>query len=98
MEQNLQEYLGACRDAEAIIYTPVGFLGYYVAGALGVPWVGAAFYLLFSRTKYFPSSIVFIGKLRPRRAFSGPYNYLTYLFSEQVFWQPFGMPVSRAIE
>ena len=41
-EQNLQEYLRACRDAGAIIYTLVGFLGYYVAGALGVLRVGVA--------------------------------------------------------
>lgn len=74
MEQNLQEYLGTYRDAEAIIYTPVGFLGYYVAGALGVPRVGAALYPLFSRTKYFPSSLVPISKLRPRGAFGSTYN------------------------
>src|SRR5215210_1868163 len=58
MEQNLQEYLAACRDAEVIVYSPVGFLGYYVAEALRVPRVGAALYPLFSRTRYFPSSIV----------------------------------------
>ena len=98
IEQNLQEYLAACRDAEAVVYTPVGFLGYYVAGALGVPRLGGALYPLFSRTRYFPSSIVPFGKLRPRKAFSGPYNYLTYLFSEQLFWQSFRAPASRAIK
>ena len=98
MEQNLQEYLVACRDAEAIVYTPVGFLGYYVAGALGVPRVGAALYPLFSRTRYFSSSVVPVGKLRPRHAFGGSYNYLTYLFSEQLFWQSFRAPASRAIK
>jgi len=98
MERNLQEYLAACRDAEAIIYTPVGFLGYYIAGALRVPRVGAALYPLFSRTRYFPSSIVPIGRLRPRNAFSGPYNYLTYLFAEQLFWQSFRTLASRAIK
>jgi sterol 3beta-glucosyltransferase len=98
MEQNLEEYLAACRDAEVIVYSPVGFLGYYIADALGVPRVGAALYPLFSRTRHFPSSIVPIGKLRPRRALGGPYNYLTYLFSEQLFWQSFRTPASRAIE
>jgi sterol 3beta-glucosyltransferase len=98
MEQNLQEYLGACRDAEAIVYTPVGFLGYYVARALGVPRVGAVLYPLFSRTRFFPSSVVPVGKLRPGKVLGGPYNYLTYLFSEQLFWQAFRTPASRAIE
>jgi len=98
MEQNLQEYLTACRDAEAIVYSPVGFLGYYVAEALRVPRVGAALYPLFSRTRYFPSSIVPIGKLRPRKTFSGLYNYLTYLFSEQLFWQSFRTPATTAIK
>jgi len=98
MEQNLQEYLAACRDAEVIVYSPVGFLGYYVAEALGVPRVGAALYPLFSRTRYFPSSIVPPGKLRPRRSLGGLYNYLTYLFSEQLFWQSFRTPARKAIE
>jgi sterol 3beta-glucosyltransferase len=60
--------------------------------------VGAALYPLFSRTRHFPSSIVPIGKLRPRKTFSGPYNYLTYLFSEQLFWQSFRTPATRAIK
>jgi len=98
MERNLQEYLAACRDAEVIVYSPVGFLGYYIAEALGVPRVGAALYPLFSRTRHFPSSIVPLGKLRPRRTLGGLYNYLTYLFSEQLFWQSFRTPASRAIE
>jgi sterol 3beta-glucosyltransferase len=98
MEWNLQEYLAACQGAEAVVYTPVGFLGYYVAGALRVPRLGGALYPLFSRTRYFPSSIVPLGKLRPRKAFSDSYNYLTYLFSEQLFWQSFRAPASSAIK
>jgi sterol 3beta-glucosyltransferase len=98
MEQNLQEYLAACRDAEVIVYSPVGFLGYFVAEALGVPRVGAALYPLFSRTRHFPSSIVPIGKRRPRGAFGAIYNYLTYIFSEQLFWQSFRTPAGRALK
>jgi len=98
MEQNLEEYLAACRDAEVIIYSPVGFLGYYIAEALRVPRVGAALYPLFSRTRHFPSSIVPIGKLRPSGTLGGLYNYLTYPFSEQLFWQSFRTPASRALE
>jgi sterol 3beta-glucosyltransferase len=98
MEQNLQEYLAACRDAEVIVYSPVGFLGYFVAEALRVPRVGAALYPLLSRTRHFPSSIVPIGKRRPRGAFGGIYNYLTYIFSEQLFWQSFRTSASRAVK
>ena len=97
MEQNLEEYLGACRDAEAVIYTPVGFLGYYVALALGVPQVGAALHPLFSRTGYFPSSVVVLGNVHPRKARARLYNYLTHIFSEQLFWQYFRAPVNKAV-
>jgi sterol 3beta-glucosyltransferase len=98
IEQNLQEYLAACRDAEVIVYSPVGFLGYVVAEALRIPRVGAALYPLLSRTRHFPSSIVPIGKRRPRGAFGGIYNYLTYIFSEQLFWQSFRTSASRAVK
>jgi sterol 3beta-glucosyltransferase len=97
MEQNLEEYLGACRDAEAVIYTPVGFLGYYVALALGVPQVGAALHPLFSRTGHFPSSMIVLGKVHPRKVHDRPYNYLTHIFSEQLFWQCFRAPVNKAV-
>ena len=97
MEQNLEEYLGACRDAKAVIYTPVGFLGYYVALALGVPQVGATLHPLFSRTGHFPSSMVALGKVDPRKAHDRFYNYLTHIFSEQLFWQYFRAPVSKAV-
>jgi sterol 3beta-glucosyltransferase len=98
MEQNVEEYLAACRDSEVIIYSPVGFLGYYIAEALGIPRVGAALYPLFSRTRYFPSSVAPVGKLRPRGILDGLYNYLTYPFFEQLFWQSFRTPSSRALE
>jgi sterol 3beta-glucosyltransferase len=98
MAQNLEEYLAACRDAEVIVYSPVGFLGYYVAGALRAPRVGAALYPLFSRTRHFPSSVMPLGKPRPRGTLGGLYNYLTYLSSEQLFWQSFRTPASKAIE
>jgi sterol 3beta-glucosyltransferase len=97
MEQNLEEYLGACRDAEAVIYTPVGFLGYYVALTLGVPQVGAALHPLFSRTGHFPSSVVALGKVYPKKVHDRLYNYLTHIFSEQLFWQYFRAPVNKAI-
>jgi sterol 3beta-glucosyltransferase len=97
MEQNLEEYLGACRDAEAVVYTPMGFLGYYVALALGVPQVGAALHPLFSRTGHFPSSMVVLGTVHPREVHDRLGNYLTHIFSEQLFWQCFRAPVSRAV-
>ena len=89
LERNLAEYGKACQDADAVVYSPVGFFGQYIAEEMGLPAVGAAVQPLFSRTRCFPSSL--LG--RPPGGFltGGPlggfYNYLTYLAAEQLFWQ-----------
>jgi sterol 3beta-glucosyltransferase len=91
-EQNLAEVRDACRDTDAVIYSPLGFIGQHVAEEMGILAVGAAVQPLFSRTCHFPSSLLggapggLLGKLL-RGPLSGSYNRLTYLVAEQIFWQ-----------
>ena len=89
LERNLAEYREACRDAEAVVYSPVGFHGNYVAEEMGIPAVGGAVQPLFIRTRRFPSSLLGRppGGLPTRGPLGGLYNYLTYLAADQVFWQ-----------
>ena len=56
--EDLRAYTAACRGAEAIIYTPVGFLGYRIATELGVPNVGATYGPLLNSTRAYPCSFV----------------------------------------
>ncbi len=98
LEQNLAEYREACRYADAVIYSPVGFLGHHVAEKMGVPAIGAAVQPLFSRTRRFPSSL--LGK--PLDGFleggllGDLYNRLTYPAAEQLFWQTMRPVVTEA--
>lgn len=89
LERNLAEYQEACQGAEAVIYSPVGFHGNYIAEEMGIPAVGGAVQPLFDRTRRFPSSLLGRppGKLPVEGTLGGFYNHLTYLAAEQVFWQ-----------
>src|SRR5919107_5063839 len=42
LERNLAEYWEACRYADAVVYSPVGFLGHHVAEKICIPAIGAA--------------------------------------------------------
>lgn len=89
LERNLAEYGKACRDADAVVYSPVGFLGHEVAEKMGIPVVGAAVQPLFSRTRRFPSSLLGKppGRLLEGGRLGGLYNHMIYLAAEQLFWQ-----------
>ncbi len=100
MQENTQQFLEACRDAEAIVYTSIGFLGYGIARDLGLPRIGAMYGPLINSSRYFPSSFVPVpsGRLDgspnlPRRL----YNGLTYTASQQLLWQVLRAPANRAI-
>jgi UDP:flavonoid glycosyltransferase YjiC (YdhE family) len=88
LERNLEEYAQACRGADAVIFSPLGFQGLVISDKTGVPAVGAAVQPLLDPTRVFPSSL--LG--RPPTGLtggplSGPYNRLTYALAGQVFWQ-----------
>ncbi|UCC11951.1 MAG: glycosyltransferase family 1 protein [candidate division WOR-3 bacterium] len=71
----------ACHDAECIIYSIFGSAGYHIAEALGIPSICAPLQPI-TRTSAFP----FMGGFRTGNIKS--LNYMTYLLSEQLFWQP----------
>ncbi len=98
LERNLAEYWEACRDTEAVVYSPVGFLGHHVAEKMGIPAIGAAVQPLFSRTRRFPSSLLGSpsGRLPEGGPLAGLYNNLTYLAAQQLFWQTMRPVVAEA--
>ena len=98
LEQNLAEYREACRYADAVIYSPVGFLGHHVAEKMGVPAIGAAVQPLFSRTRRFPSSLLGkpLGGFLEGGLLGDLYNRLTYPAAEQLFWQTMRPMVTEA--
>jgi UDP:flavonoid glycosyltransferase YjiC (YdhE family) len=87
-ETNFEECLDACRGADVVVYTSVGYLGYLAAEKLKVPTVGAALQPMFTPTREFPSSLAPIlpGRLGP---LGGAYNRLTYAATEAFFWRTF---------
>ena len=98
LEKNLAEYWEACRDADAVVYSPVGFLGHHIAEKMGIPAVGAAVQPLFSRTHRFPSSLLGSppGRLLEGGLLGNLYNRLTYPAAEQLFWQTMRPVVAEA--
>ncbi len=113
MREDLRAYLQASREAEAIIYTPVGFLGYRIAAELGVPNVGATCGPLLNPTHAYPCSFVPVpsGRLevlsrsvtseslgeRLRKSMRGAYNRLSYPPSQQLLWQFLRGPVNETL-
>lgn len=96
IENNVQECLKACRGSDAVIYTPIGFVGSYVAQKLEVPAASAVLQPV-SPTREFPSVIWPEANLAPNERLRGAYNRLTYLLTEQGVWQLFRMLVNRKV-
>ncbi len=72
----------ACRDADGIIYPPLGMAGSHIADRTGVPSVLASLVPV-SRTGEFPA----VGG--PDLHVGRTYNRLTYAIGDQMGWQPF---------
>jgi sterol 3beta-glucosyltransferase len=113
LRKDLRAYMEACQEAEAIIYTSVGFPGYAIARELGVPRVGALYGPLVSPTYAYPCSFVPVPSRRleisPARRdksgllgalkeyATGVYNRLSYPLSQQLLWQFLRGPVNEAL-
>ena len=102
LSEMLRGYQEACEDAEAIIYTPVGFFGYTLAVDRGLPRMGAAVQPLFQRTSEFASP--FVRPLPGKLAWEGSglgiraYNRMTHRVTEQALWQTLRSSVNSVIE
>lgn len=89
--QGFHDCLSACRKADAVIYTPLGFTGYMVAELLRLPAVGSVVQPLFVHTGRYPSAM--LGRPTGGLALVGAsglgriYNHLTHLAVEQLYWR-----------
>ena len=79
----------ACRDADAVLFTPLGMMAHQVAEKLGIPSFLASLQPIMP-TSRFPSV------LAPAQVrLGGGYNRFSHLATEQAFWQPWRRPVNR---
>lgn len=85
----LEEARAACEGADAVIHSPLGFAGWHVAEALGIPSVVAGLQPG-TRTRAFPATPAAV-----RRSPGGIYNLLTWVLVEQVAWQPLRSIINR---
>ena len=89
--QGFRDCLAACRDADAVVYTPLGFAGYMAAEHLRLPTVGSVVTPLFVRSRRFPSAMLGRppgGSVLVEAPVAGEmYNHLSHLAVEQVYWR-----------
>lgn len=90
LEQWMAGGLEASRDAEAIVFSQLCFVGHDVAEKLGVPSFRVNFGPL-TPTRAFPT----IYQRLPLRL-GGTYNWLTHIMERQLFWQGARRVINRA--
>ncbi len=90
-ERGFHDCLAACRGADAVVYTPLGFAGYMAAEQLGIVAVGSVVEPLLIRSGSFPSAILgrpFGGAALGEAPVVGAlYNCLSHLAVEQIYWR-----------
>lgn len=99
MRRSLWDYETACRDADLVVWGPLGLLGNRIAVRRKIPNVGAYLQPMFSRTRLYRSSFLPAapGALSRSPMCRGQYNLLTYVVAEQAFWQAFRKPLNKVI-
>ena len=96
VERGLRDSLDACADADAVLYSPLGFAGFMAAEHLGLPSVGSVVEPLFVRSTLYPSAALGGGVDLP--AIRPVYNRLSHLAMEQIYWRIIGPLVAEARE
>ena len=71
----------ACRDADAVCYSPLGLPAFYFARELGIPAIATSLQPL-GRTSEYANPLLPLPDSTP-----GPLNRLSYHLMEQMFWQ-----------
>lgn len=89
MEALLNDCWQACQGAEAIIYSPFGWVGYHIAQKLKVPCYTASLQPI-SRTRYF-SAVWSPTWLQ----LGSRYNIMSHIAVEQIFWHIFRKSTNR---
>ncbi|HEV2745607.1 MAG TPA: glycosyltransferase [Rubrobacter sp.] len=85
VEGGLRDCLAACAEADAVLYTPLGFAGFMAAEHLGLPSVGSMVEPLFVRSAAYPSAV--LGRPVKPPVLGGPYNLLSHRAVEQLYWR-----------
>ena len=96
VERGLRDCLAACADADAVIYTPLGFAGFMAAEHLGIPAVGSVVEPLFVRSDAYPSAV--LGRPVGVPVLGGLYNRLSHPAAERLYWQVIEPLVAEARE
>lgn len=89
LETLLQEAISALADANLILYSDLGIVGYHVAEYHGIPAMETHLQP-FGATTAFPS----VGS-PPWLWLGGWGNYLSHLATDQILWQPFRREINR---
>jgi UDP:flavonoid glycosyltransferase YjiC (YdhE family) len=88
--QAAADCLAACQEADAVLYSPLGFYGApHIAEKLNLPAIGATLQP-YHRTGAYPG----YGAPTPRNL-SAPLNRLTYIIDETLFWLPYRSAVNQ---
>jgi len=85
VEGGIRDCLAACADADAVLYTPLGFAGFMAAEHLGLPSVGGMVEPLFVRADAYPSAA--LGRPAAIPVLRGAYNRLSHRAVEQLYWR-----------
>jgi len=91
IQQMLNDSWNACQGTDVIVHSAFGFGSFYVAKKLGVPSI-AAFHIPFTRTSAFPNVTM------PQLRLGGFYNWFSYIFFEQLFWQTFRSSINKWVQ
>lgn len=79
----------ACQGADILIESPSAMAGVHIAEALGIPYF-RAFTMPWTKTRAYPHAFAV-----PKTKQGGAYNYMTYLFFDNIFWQLTANQINR---
>lgn len=92
IEPLMRETLLALADADLIIYSDLGIVGYHVAESLNIPVIETHLQPFGATTEF--ASVGAPAGLK----FGGWYNWLTHKLTEQILWQPFRSKINSLRE
>jgi len=79
----------ACQGAELLIESPSAMGGIHIAEALEIPYF-RGFSMPWTRTRAYPHAFT-----QPGAKMGGAYNYMTYTFFDNIFWQMTAGQINR---
>jgi sterol 3beta-glucosyltransferase len=79
----------ACQGADILIESPSAMAGVHIAEALGIPYF-RAFTMPWTKTRAYPHAFAV-----PKTKQGGAYNYMTYVFFDNIFWQLTSNQINR---